>query len=159
MKPPYNPSARVVKPVKMNTVKQASIIKRINDGRNLSEGQKVYMGIIRRGDPDECFYCHLTLDDENRTLDHYVPKSKGGGDGIYNMKLACCECNHKKGQLDPDVFMRGAWLAGRKENLPKVVPIAVDYHTITPDTEGTTSALNRPASSGYPRGYRPEEYA
>jgi len=44
-----------------------------------------------------CYYCgcRLTLDDS--TLDHALPRSKGGTDEWSNLVLACYECNQDKG--------------------------------------------------------------
>lgn len=42
----------------------------------------------------ECAYCGS---DDNLTLDHITPRSKGGSDRITNIVCACRECNHDKG--------------------------------------------------------------
>lgn len=44
-----------------------------------------------------CFYCKVELVFENCTLDHVIPKSKGGRDTFDNYVLACDPCNHDKG--------------------------------------------------------------
>jgi hypothetical protein len=35
------------------------------------------------------------------TLDHVVPKSKGGKGNVENLKTACGPCNNKRGNGDP----------------------------------------------------------
>ena len=44
-----------------------------------------------------CQYCKVDLDDKNATLDHVVPKSKGGGSTWENLVTSCHDCNLKKG--------------------------------------------------------------
>lgn len=50
----------------------------------------------------ECFYCGVTLNDWNRTVDHIVPKSKGGILSNDNKVWCCKRCNQFK--ADTDVF-------------------------------------------------------
>ena len=51
---------------------------------------------------DNCFYCgaHKPL-----TRDHFVPISKGGHDGINNIRPACWPCNKAKGDRAAAVFL------------------------------------------------------
>ena len=51
-----------------------------------------------------CYYCSKVLslrpNAENfATLDHVVPKSKGGSNGMRNLVISCSECNREKGDL------------------------------------------------------------
>lgn len=50
-----------------------------------------------------CFYCGcaVTHNDPERTLDHVIPKSKGGSNRMWNLVLSCKSCNKKKGDNDP----------------------------------------------------------
>ena len=43
-----------------------------------------------------CFYCGERVNEENVTLDHYVPVCKGGGNTKDNLKTACLVCNSIK---------------------------------------------------------------
>lgn len=58
-----------------------------------------------------CFYCHRPLtwvwgQDSFFTIDHYIPKAKGGTDD-YNNLVPCCErCNNMKGKTKPDKWRR-----------------------------------------------------
>lgn len=44
-----------------------------------------------------CHYCGQAA----TTRDHIVPKSKGGGDGHWNLVPACKKCNQAKADTDP----------------------------------------------------------
>jgi len=44
-----------------------------------------------------CFYCWRDVGPEKLTIDHKLPKSKGGGNKLKNLVLACRPCNRDKG--------------------------------------------------------------
>lgn len=48
-----------------------------------------------------CQYCAKKFTYKNLTLDHVVPKSRGGGKGWLNLVSACHCCNQKKGNKTP----------------------------------------------------------
>lgn len=52
---------------------------------------------------------HLDLYSGNRlmTIDHIIPKSKGGNNHINNLEPMCCECNFKKGNILEDSYKEG----------------------------------------------------
>jgi 5-methylcytosine-specific restriction endonuclease McrA len=50
-------------------------------------------------DNHTCQYCSYSGD--GLTLDHVVPRSRGGGDTWENMVTACVRCNVKKGNRTP----------------------------------------------------------
>lgn len=52
-----------------------------------------------------CCYCQRRLDRENMTLDHVVPKSRGGDDSIENLVPSCHPCNGSKSSLDAEDFV------------------------------------------------------
>ncbi|MEB3358180.1 MAG: HNH endonuclease [Synechococcales bacterium] len=54
---------------------------------------------ILHRDAHSCQYCGYTGDD--LTLDHMVPRSRGGGDSWENIVTACVRCNVKKGNRTP----------------------------------------------------------
>ena len=49
---------------------------------------------IYKRDDHKCQYCGST---RSLTIDHIIPKSKGGQDTWENLVVACCSCNTKKG--------------------------------------------------------------
>lgn len=51
---------------------------------------------LRRVDP-RCRYCGAKLSKRRTTLDHVVPRSRGGADDLTNLVLACRGCNLCKG--------------------------------------------------------------
>jgi 5-methylcytosine-specific restriction endonuclease McrA len=54
---------------------------------------------ILHRDGHSCQYCGYTGDD--LTLDHVIPRSRGGGESWENMVTACVRCNIKKGNRTP----------------------------------------------------------
>lgn len=56
-----------------------------------------------------CFYCKektmFDVFDKNPTLDHYMPKSKGGSNKNENLVLSCRKCNSAKADLMPEEFL------------------------------------------------------
>lgn len=54
---------------------------------------------------NQCWYCHTKMDDD-ATLDHYIPLSKGGADEFDNTRAAHHECNQRKGNMMPDDFVK-----------------------------------------------------
>ena len=55
---------------------------------------------ILRRDNNECQYCGTKKG--NMTVDHIIPKSRGGTDSWYNLITACVDCNNKKGNKTPE---------------------------------------------------------
>jgi hypothetical protein len=56
--------------------------------------QKPSRSMIYKRDNNTCMYCGST---RKLTIDHVVPKSKGGGESFNNLVVACSSCNTKKG--------------------------------------------------------------
>lgn len=54
---------------------------------------------ILERDRHTCQYCYYK--GEQLTLDHVVPRSRGGGDTWENLVTACVRCNVKKGNRTP----------------------------------------------------------
>ncbi len=55
---------------------------------------------ILRRDGFKCQYCGTTSG--NLTVDHIIPKSRGGTDSWDNLVTACISCNNKKGNRTPE---------------------------------------------------------
>ena len=58
------------------------------------------VNILRR-DQYCCQYCGIDLTTKDATVDHVVPRSKGGGSTWVNMVAACRDCNLLKGNRTP----------------------------------------------------------
>lgn len=52
-----------------------------------------------------CFYCREPLVVQAARLDHFIPASKGGGDGLYNRRASCRSCDEAKADQMPWEFM------------------------------------------------------
>jgi hypothetical protein len=53
-----------------------------------------------------CYYCRCEVDLSNSTLDHLVPRSKGGTGRLDNLVLSCYICNHRKGDKSVEEFLK-----------------------------------------------------
>ncbi len=52
-------------------------------------------------DGNRCQYCALDFPNSELTLDHIIPKSRGGRNTWENLVVACKKCNQKKGAKIP----------------------------------------------------------
>lgn len=59
------------------------------------------LGIFIR-DAFRCQYCGRRFSQKNLTIDHVVPRSRGGKTDWSNVVTACMSCNIKKGDRTPD---------------------------------------------------------
>lgn len=53
-------------------------------------------------DKNTCQYCGRRYAKSELTIDHVVPRSKGGYDSWENLVLACVKCNVRKGDRTPE---------------------------------------------------------
>jgi 5-methylcytosine-specific restriction endonuclease McrA len=69
--------------------------------------RRALVDYLRDRDGDRCF-CRRKMrfdvstgvngeDDRGATIDHIIPRSKGGSDDLSNLRLACWECNRRRG--------------------------------------------------------------
>jgi 5-methylcytosine-specific restriction endonuclease McrA len=49
-----------------------------------------------------CQYCGEMPGRNHLTVDHVIPRSRGGGHGWENLVTACTRCNQRKGSLTPE---------------------------------------------------------
>lgn len=62
-----------------------------------SDAKREWRKMIKEKWNNECAYCGHK---ENLTIDHVVPRSKGGGDFVTNVICSCKSCNNAKGRTD-----------------------------------------------------------
>ncbi len=56
---------------------------------------------ILKRDKYVCQYCHIELTDKSATVDHIIPRHKGGASTWVNMVACCRDCNLYKGSKLP----------------------------------------------------------
>ena len=66
---------------------------RIPSGRNVPVSRP---GVLRR-DNQRCAYCSASAS----TIDHVIPRSRGGADSWENLVACCLRCNNVKGDRTP----------------------------------------------------------
>jgi 5-methylcytosine-specific restriction endonuclease McrA len=68
-----------------------------------------------------CFYCGVAFRPEviglDRTVDHRLPRAKGGTNALVNMVFACRACNERKADRDEATFVASEWLATRRHQV------------------------------------------
>ncbi|MHA7130804.1 HNH endonuclease [Algoriphagus namhaensis] len=73
---------------------------RLNEYKNIPyKGVMLTRINVFKRDKAQCLYCGST---KNLTLDHVIPKSKGGKSNWTNLATACHRCNVKKGDKSPE---------------------------------------------------------
>jgi 5-methylcytosine-specific restriction endonuclease McrA len=55
-----------------------------------------------------CRYCGVELTQRRATLDHVVPRSRGGSDAISNLRISCRFCNMAKAARLPGELLEWA---------------------------------------------------
>ena len=89
-------SAHMVRTSKIN-IPAPSVVRLIHYKRI----PRQYRGVSRKGiilrDGNTCQYCHRVSAAKNLTLDHVIPRSKGGASTWENLVACCFACNNRKG--------------------------------------------------------------
>lgn len=44
-----------------------------------------------------CWWCRCSFSEDKLTLDHLLPRSRGGSNSLENLRLACFPCNKSRG--------------------------------------------------------------
>ena len=82
-----------------------------------SEARRKWRQSIKEKWNYECAYCGS---EENLTLDHITPRSKGGSERVTNILCACHSCNQSKGhKMWSDWFLSQDFFD--KEKLSKII--------------------------------------
>jgi hypothetical protein len=57
---------------------------------------------IMKRDNNTCQYCGIHIQGENQTIDHVVPRSRGGPHAWKNVAASCKRCNSRKADRTPE---------------------------------------------------------
>ncbi|RZM79535.1 HNH endonuclease [Leptolyngbya iicbica] len=44
-----------------------------------------------------CIYCRGQFPQSQLTIEHLIPRSRGGSNALHNLRLACFPCNNQRG--------------------------------------------------------------
>jgi 5-methylcytosine-specific restriction endonuclease McrA len=72
-------------------------------------------------DGHRCVICGSPRD---LTLDHWIPRAKGGAHSVANCQTMCRSCNHAKGDMMPSEFLMMDGAPGRREHRMTLLPLA-----------------------------------
>ena len=68
----------------------------------------------------KCAYCDKDLDEKSATIDHILPKFKGGHNVKSNMICSCSKCNRSKGSVLPEDWYNPSNSYYSEERLGKI---------------------------------------
>ena len=67
---------------------------------------RLYANFTRAGvflrDGSNCQYCNKHISGKNLTIDHVLPRCRGGKHNWYNCVTSCVKCNNYKGDMTPE---------------------------------------------------------
>jgi 5-methylcytosine-specific restriction endonuclease McrA len=93
-----------------------------NGGSGLKDWQKRLILFRRQG--ARCAICGTPMklrggdsEDMAATLDHIIPKSRRGGNGLTNLRATHRKCNRERGNSLDDVFVDAAGLVALRWNI------------------------------------------
>ncbi len=91
-----------------------------------------------------CFYCGTHLP-ANNPIDHVLPWSLVGIDGLSNLVLACARCNGDKSGALPAVTIVDRVLARQRDVLEQIAADSAVADPARPGGRGRAGNLSRPA--------------
>lgn len=65
--------------------------------RTIKRSHKPSKKMLWKRDEGKCQYCSVKVSLSNATIDHVIPRSRGGKETWKNLVIACSKCNSKKG--------------------------------------------------------------
>ena len=68
----------------------------------------------------KCFYCDKEVSDFE--VEHMIPKARNGSNCIDNLTLSCHDCNHKKGTLTAEEFIKQTLSAQKAAQKLRQIP-------------------------------------
>lgn len=91
------------------------IIRLLNYIKHFTRGLRPNRNRIYKRDGHECVYCGSR---RNLTLDHVIPKSRGGTNDWTNLVTSCIKCNLKKADRTPD---EAKMVMSKKPHIPSLL--------------------------------------
>lgn len=70
-------------------------------GRKFDPDAKIANSLVHIRDNYTCQYCGKSVPKSLATVDHILPRSRGGRSSWSNLCTACQKCNNKKGDMTP----------------------------------------------------------
>ncbi|MFO7295374.1 MAG: HNH endonuclease [Clostridia bacterium] len=95
--------------------------------------KKSLKSYIYERDGRRCHFCDKRLQFHQASLDHYLPRSKGGTNDIFNLILSCKKCNKLKKSSIPNDFeqvMIQLFKAGVRDGVVKTSCAQFSSHEI-----------------------------
>ncbi|WP_020469614.1 HNH endonuclease [Zavarzinella formosa] len=68
-----------------------------------------------------CYLCGQPIQPDDASIDHVIPKSKGGNHSMGNLRAAHKECNFRKGDMTLEEYLASESHAGRLKPSVKLV--------------------------------------
>ena len=65
--------------------------------RTIKKSHKPSKKMLWKRDEGKCQYCSAKVSISSATIDHVIPRSRGGKETWCNLVIACSKCNSKKG--------------------------------------------------------------
>lgn len=96
------------------------IIRLLGYDRLPEQGVKLNRRNLFARDRNRCQYCNRIFPTSELSLDHVIPRSRGGQDTWENLVCSCIRCNARKGGRTPDEAHMKLW---RKPERPKRNPL------------------------------------
>ena len=85
-----------------HTHKMPSVIRLLEYRRIPHQTRALSRKNILMRDRYTCQYCHRTLNSNELTLDHVIPRSRAGESSWENLVACCNPCNNRKGSRTPE---------------------------------------------------------
>jgi len=103
-----------------------------------------------------CYYCTVALDPEGEdaTIDHVIPRCRGGMNTLKNSVLCCAACNHAKGDRTLPEWLRTNGMRVRRER--RSVLLGCPYgeaSKVTPAVDAPRYLTQREMRNLYPEHY------
>ena len=96
----YYPELTVRSAYKAHKVPAVMIVRsQYVDFRRKAKPEANYKKYVYVRDAYKCQYCGKLTDRGSLTVDHVIPKSKGGANNWTNLVTCCAPCNHKKADM------------------------------------------------------------